>query len=254
MGQFHISYNASLDLVVVYRFFFSGLYKALFGANRQMAAKPKPYRLSTMIAAVYGGWCLVRGFVKDHFGFCKDIQFQLLQYLLDELVPLIFSFYSTIFSSGNYDMWFDAIMRFAILFIIQKRKHYDKATLCFISDILFTQTNHPDRFSLLCRALSGLSEKKVEVVHSLLRAHISEWTTAEQIRRIAHVISCLQYNIDFNEQFVPEYLRGAASHNISGLAESAGNYILEMFASVSTYYGQALRLPRGRSKRQVGFP
>jgi len=245
MGQFHISYNACLDLVVLYRFFFSGLYQALFGPNRHMAKKPKPYRLSTLIVAAYGGWCSIRQMVKDHFGFCKDVQFQLLVYLLDELVPLIYSFYTILHASGNYPMWFEAILRFVILFVAQKRRHYDKATLSFISDLLYMQEENPAIFTLFRKALAALSEKKVEVVHSLLRAHINEWSTAANIRSIAHVLSAQNFHTNFNQEFVPEYLRGASSHNISGLAT--------LFAATCDYNGQTLRLPRGRSKRQVCF-
>lgn len=96
--------------------------------------KPKPHRISTLITAAFGGWLTVRTAVLSAFGQCKDPEYVLLIFLLDELVPLMFYFYSVIFRGGDYHKWLEAMMRLALMFLIQRRRHYDKATLCQLSD------------------------------------------------------------------------------------------------------------------------
>lgn len=112
----------------------------------------------------------MRTAVCSAFGQCKDPEYVLLVFLLDELVPLVFYFYSVIFRGGNYQMWLEAMVRLALMFVIQRRRHYDKATLCQLSDHIHQMSlGIPDLQNLLEKWLNELTEKKVEVFHSLLR-------------------------------------------------------------------------------------
>ena len=54
-------------------------------------------------------------------------------------------------------------------FIIHCRRHYDKATLAQISDILRHDEVSSDHNNIATAALNVLTEKKVEVLHSVLR-------------------------------------------------------------------------------------
>ena len=116
---------------------------------------------------------VVRDVVLEKFENCKDIQYRYLLNLLDELIPLAFYFYPVIFRSGNFDLYMESLQRLALMFICQQRRHYDKATLSQISDILFHQKNVPSLFGLAKDHLNILSEKKVEIMHSLLRRYSS---------------------------------------------------------------------------------
>ena len=172
-GPFHISFNAQQNVITIYRFFFEPLYRAIFGNRKVLAKKPKPYRISTLITATFGGWLLVRDVVLNQFGTAyKNTEFVVLQHVLEEIVPLVFFFYPVVFWGGNYDEYQSALCRAAVMFIIHCRRHYDKATLCQISDMAYHETNVPT-ISLVERTiLSSLTEKKVETFHSLLRRYM----------------------------------------------------------------------------------
>jgi len=168
-GPFHVSFNAQQNVVEIYRFVFEPLYKAIFGRRKVLARKPKPFRISTLITACFGGWLLIRDNVLQHFGpVYKSTEFVLMIHLLEEVVPLVFHFYSVIFRSGNYNSYKNALVRVCLMFIIHCRRHYNKATLSQLSDLLHHETleqvNDIER-----SALNVLTEKKVEVFHSLLR-------------------------------------------------------------------------------------
>ena len=56
----------------------------------------------------------------------------------------------------------------AILFISWQRCHYNKSTLSFPSDLAYKKTFLPEYFRVKLQWLSIITEKKVEVFHSLL--------------------------------------------------------------------------------------
>ena len=64
---------------------------------------------------------MVREDVIGVFGICKDIEYLLLRYLLDDLVPLVFYFYATIHKGSRYELWQKATLRLAIMFIADNR-------------------------------------------------------------------------------------------------------------------------------------
>lgn len=168
-GPFHVSFNAQQNVVVIYRCLFEPLYKAIFGERKKLAKKPKPYRISTLITACFGGWQMIRETVLQHFGQrYKDLQYAMLLHLLDEVVPLVFYFYTVVFRGGNYDFYKSALHRMAVLFIIHCRRHYDKATLCQLSDMLHNENNQA-MHDVQRSFLNILTEKKVEIFHSVLR-------------------------------------------------------------------------------------
>ena len=177
-GPFHVSYNAQQNIVILNHAFFEQLYKAVFGPKKPLAKKPKPYRISTLITMAFGGWMVVRDVVLEKFDNCKDTEYIYLLNLLDELVPLAFYFYPVIFRSGNFDLHMEFLQHFALMFICQRGRHYDKATLSQISDILFHQKEVPSLHALSKDHLNILSEKKVEIMHSLLRRYGSTILTS----------------------------------------------------------------------------
>jgi len=75
------------------------------------------------------------------------------------------------------------LQHFALMFICQQRRHYDKATLSQISDILFHQKDEQSLHALTKDYLNILSEKKVEIMHSLLRRYSSTVLTSEHTNK-----------------------------------------------------------------------
>ena len=91
--------------------------------------KPKPHRINTLTTAAFGGWTIIRDAVLQQFGqTCKDTEHMLLLHLFDEVSPLAFYFYCTIFS-GNFDKWLAATFCMALVLItfkeeIMTKQHY----------------------------------------------------------------------------------------------------------------------------------
>lgn len=119
--------------------------------------------------AAFGGWLLIRGCVRDLFGLCKDPEYLMLVNLLDELSCFNFYFYTTFFRGGNFDTWLSSLLRASMLFINFRRRNYDKATLCQLSDTLFHISSNIDLGERIQGFLQVFTEKKVEIFHSILR-------------------------------------------------------------------------------------
>jgi len=155
---------------MLFRPFFVKLYKALFGVNKVLPQRPKSEKIAILIASAFGGWSIIRDIVKNHFGpYCKDPQYAMLLHLLDDIVPLTFYFYVVDFRGGDFDHWFDIMFKVAVQFIIYRRRNYDKATICSLSDIIYHLRSKPGFVNLVTNYLNILTEKKVEVFHSKLR-------------------------------------------------------------------------------------
>ncbi|CAH3045429.1 unnamed protein product [Porites lobata] len=220
-GPFHICLNSQEDVVANFHCFFEKLYKHSFGQRKVLPSKPKPHRISTLITTAFGGWLTVKTAVLPAFGQCKDPEYVLLVFLLDELVPLVFYFYSVIFRGGDQRKWVDAMIRLALMFIIQRRRHYDKATLCQLSDLVHQQEAIPNFQELLEQWLNELTEKKVEVFHSLLRRSVPPNATASQVQAAAKAISANRCAEDFCTWFLTNNPRGTVSEPKGPIKQSS---------------------------------
>ena len=102
MGPLHVSLNAQENVVRKFILFFKGLYQHLF--NKQLANKPKPWRVTLLLELVYGGWTIIRQPVLARLQRFKDVQFLTLINLVDNYVPLTFAIYSVYFKSNAFDL------------------------------------------------------------------------------------------------------------------------------------------------------
>ena len=142
-----------------------------------MPKKPKAHRIHTLTTAAFDGWTIIRDAVLQQFGpTCKDSEYMLLLHLLDEVLPLVFYFYCTVFRGGDFHEWLTTTFRMALVFVTFKRKNYDKATLCQLSDILYHATENKPLVDNIKAYLIAFTEKKVEVFHSVLRRFVKNET------------------------------------------------------------------------------
>lgn len=156
--------------MILFRPFFEKLYKSLFGENKVLPKRPKSEKIAVLISSAFGGWSMVQAMIKIQFGpFCKDPQYLLLLHLLDDVVPLVFYYYVVDFRGGDFDHWLKIMFRVMVQFIIFRRRNYDKATICHLSDLLFHQRTKPQLQYASTRFLNIFTEKKVEIFHSKLR-------------------------------------------------------------------------------------
>jgi len=184
-GPLHVLLNSQEDLVQVYHPWFDQLYKICFGTNNQLPQKPKPFRVSTLIAAAFGGWLQVRDIVIPFLqAIKKDPETQALLLLMEELIPLTVFYYNVYFRGGHYEQWKEATTRLGIMYIGQKRKNYDKATMSRLSDLLFEEANNRSFNNIFRDWLNVITEKKV-----------SNWEMAFRFTKLAAQYSfmLLQY-------------------------------------------------------------
>lgn len=132
--------------------------------------RPKPNKIGTLTTVASGGWSIVRDQVLQLFGpLCKDPKYMLLLHLFDELLPLLFFIYNTVFRGGDFDHWLEALLRVSLMFIMIRRRNYDKATPCQLSDVIHHLKENAEVSSTIQEFLKTLTEKKVEILHSALR-------------------------------------------------------------------------------------
>lgn len=206
--------------------------------------------MTTILAALFGGWLMVREDVLCLFGVCKDIEFLALKHLLDELTPLVFYFYATIHRGSRYELWQESIQRMAVVFIVQQRHNYNKAMLSFISDHIHHETVAPGWKNTFSSYMNVFSEKKVETFHSLLRMHCPAWTSAEQIIEIAHVLSARHFDHEFSSHFLEDTLRKRHKHNVALLAGRTANFLVTKFIQLHGHPGQSKETPVARQRRK----
>ena len=200
-GPFHVTLNAHETAVNLHRFFFAQLHKHLF--NSALPEKPKPDRVAVLVAAAFLGWIMLRSKVLNLFKLCKDIEYTCLLYLFEEVLPLLFFHYPVISRSSELGNYLSIMRRFAVLFICWKRRHYDKSTLSLLSDTVHQKLNNDKYFTMKQQMLAAITEKKVEIWHSLLRDSIERHYTAQQIRLNAQLLSVNKMQHEFCHHFVP---------------------------------------------------
>ena len=135
-GPFHVFLNLK-----IYHFILERIYKETFGSV--LPKKPKPFRISLVITAVFLAWTKLSHKVLQKFQLCKDIEYSCLLFLLDEVIPLSFFHYPVTFRSGNLDDYMLTMLKLSILFIIWQRSHYDRSTLSMLSDFCFHKQHFP---------------------------------------------------------------------------------------------------------------
>lgn len=155
-GPFHVTLNEE-DTAIVYHFLLANSYEKLF--NSPLPNKTKPFRTQITLMALLCGWLMIRKKVMETFKLCKDIEFVCVLHILDEVIPLVFFHYSVIFRSGSLDTYYSVMVRFSILFIIWERRHYNKATLSMLNDLLHQKLNFSEYIELKERWMSVITQK-----------------------------------------------------------------------------------------------
>ena len=100
---------------------------------------------------------------------------------------------STIFRGGDFNQWLDSTFRMALTILTFKRRNYDKATLCQLSDILYHSTQSRDLVDNIKLYLNVFTEKKVEVFHSVLRRFVENKNKNKKIQPWAIILLILFY-------------------------------------------------------------
>ena len=249
IGPLHISLNARECILLIYHEIFADLYTFLFGKQAKLAKKPKPWRVSLLLEIIYGGWTVVRDMILSVFGKCKDTEYLTLVNLLDSYVPLVLSIYSIVFKCNNYELYCESLLKCWIMFVVFRRRHYNKALLITLSLFQYWQENAHSMFDTVRKYLVAFDEYPVENFHSVLRARTKETDTPEQIAFKAKEIEACKHELhSFNSVFVPPRKFNYSSKKINTLKAKAAEFLTSKFESINNQSNVASQQPRVRGQ------
>ena len=161
IGPLHISLNSKEHVLLSFHPFFKNAYQHLFPSSK-FPEKPEPWCISLLLELLYGGWTLIRDTTRKVYAECKDLQYGTLLNLLDNYIPLVLSIYPVTFKSNRFTEYFNGVMRIWIMFTCLKRRHYNKATLVWIANILHWKRSDPDLYNFFKNWLTVSDEYPVE--------------------------------------------------------------------------------------------
>ena len=139
IGLLHISLNSREGVLLNFHGVFADLYTFISGKKAKLAKKPKPWRVSLLLEVIYGGWTLIRDIIFSVFYKSKDVQFLTLFNLLDSYIPLVLSIYSIAFKCNKFELFFQSLLHCWTMFVIFRRRHYNKVLLITMSTFLHWQ-------------------------------------------------------------------------------------------------------------------
>ena len=151
---------------------------------------------------------------------------------LEHVVPLIFYQYH-VFRSGDLNLYEKVMAQIAIIFICWRRRHYNKSILSFLSDFAYQCKHLPEYWWKKVSILKLVTEKKVEVWHSVLWRNTENFNDAQSIEDTAKSIAKPGFLNDFMQFFIPQYQRGHAEPNLWLIAGKTAELLLDLFWSVS---------------------
>lgn len=195
---------------------------------------------------------MVRKHIIRQFANCKDHEYVWLLYLLEDVVPLVFYQYQ-IFKSGNFDLYFNVMLRIAVLFIWWRRRDYNKCTLSWLSGADYQRSSLPHYWSTKLKWLALITEKKVEIWHSLLRAKTESYMAADQIQSTAKTLASVSFMADFVEYFCPNYLRGNAENDLTTIAGRTAQLLLDLFKKVAANAGKSKQVKIIRELNEISL-
>ena len=212
------------------------MYKEVFGGV--LPAKPKPYRLELCITSVFLAWLLIRDKVINKFGLCKDLEYTTILHLLEEVLPTAYLQY-TFFRNGNMPDYLQNMQHMAIIFIIFKRRHYDKATLSMLSDLTYQMKNNMQYVNTKSKWLALFTERKVEIWHSVLRNAVRNYFDGDIIQETARAMGSQGLASNFEQTWTPTYKRGISNTNWKGIVGKTAKFLVSCIKKIASNLGKA---------------
>ncbi|GBB94437.1 hypothetical protein RclHR1_23560002 [Rhizophagus clarus] len=98
LGPLHLSLNSREHVMIIYHSFFEQMFHFVFGKNKKLAKKPKPWRINLLLELARSGWIKIKNEVMQKFGStCKDVEYRTVIDLLDNLIPATLDVYAILF-------------------------------------------------------------------------------------------------------------------------------------------------------------
>jgi len=203
LGPLHVSLNTREQVMKIYYPFFEKLFHFVFGKSKILAKKPRPWRTNLLLELAYTAWIKIRTPIKTKFGsLCKNVEYQIVMELLDNLIPSALDIYALLFRSGSFNNYVETIFRIWTFALRWKQKNYNKAPLAFLSDLFYWEQNgHPMREAIE-KFLVHFNDYWVENMHSKIRATTSPTDNASNIQKQAYLLGMLINTVQVVATFV----------------------------------------------------
>ncbi|RHZ89707.1 hypothetical protein Glove_12g14 [Diversispora epigaea] len=112
MSPLHLSLNSLEQVVLVHHSFFEKLFHFVFGQNKKLAKKPRPWRINLLLELSICGWIKIKDQIMKKFGkTCKDIEYQITIDLLENLIPFILDIYTILFRAGLFEKYIETVFQ-----------------------------------------------------------------------------------------------------------------------------------------------
>jgi hypothetical protein len=189
IGPLHVSLNSREHVVIIHWEFFNKMFRSIFGPNKILAQKPKPWRINLLLDLLNRGWKKISHIILNKFPTnCKDVEYRMMVDLLDNIIPSTLDIYAVLFRSGSFDEYIETIIRIWSFALRWKRKNYNKAPLAFLSDYFYWKENsHPFSESIKTY-LVNFNDYYVENIHSQIRANTTTLDSASAIINDAYLL------------------------------------------------------------------
>lgn len=243
IGPLHLSLNGREFVFLKYRdAFFAPLYAHLFGEKAQLATKPKPWRISLLLAISCEAWNAIRDDIKGHFGKCKDPSYLYFLNLLDNYIPMMLDIYSQYFRGGDLKSTLSVVFRAWTFFFASRRPNYKRAPLAFLSDLLDrSKPNHPEHglYQAFAIGLPSITDYDPEHLHSRIRAAIKEYFDADRIQNVARQVEVHRHSSDLLDHFGPTSQVPYTKEKVTKLSLLAIDFLAKIFHEVAHNLGKS---------------
>ncbi|RHZ82280.1 hypothetical protein Glove_110g21 [Diversispora epigaea] len=246
LDPLHVSLNTRESCFLTFHPFFNELYKEVFGKKKNLAAKPKPWRINLLLYLAHTGWSTIKSYIFARFKHSKDLGYCTFVDLLDNLIPATLDIYTILFQGNNFNQYIETIFRLWTVMRRFGRKNYDKIMLALISDVQYwTSIQHPI-INTLRNNLWTFDEYPVENFHSLVRRYTSgKVTCGEWLRRDAMFIDYHRNDNQFAQSFAPKRSYPYTKKKLDLMTKRTAIFFLQFFEKLWINHGKAEKKMEG---------
>lgn len=160
LGPFHIWLNLATDAGIYFNHVYSCIKNRVYGGS--FSSKPTLQEVNHLNQLILATWIPIRKAVLNRFQYSKDVEYQSMFFLMEEVIPLAVLAYSTVFRSGMMQEWEEVLQRANLFFIGWHLCRYDKATLCTLTENKFLKAEFPEFYNEFSTFHNYFTEYKLQ--------------------------------------------------------------------------------------------
>ncbi|RHZ89265.1 hypothetical protein Glove_16g74 [Diversispora epigaea] len=249
LGPLHVSLNSREQIMLVHHSFFEKLFHFVFGENKKLAKKPRPWRINLLLELAKCGWIKIKNQIIQKFDkICKDIEYRTTIDLLDNLIPAVLDIYAILFRSDLFEEYVETIFRIWTFALRWKRKNYNKVPLVFLSDFFYWKDHDHPFYNVLQNHLPGFNDYFVENTHSKIRANTSSNATTDNIIKQAYVI--MNQDPIFKNTYCKTRNYPYNSPTLDFLSNKTSIFLLQYFHNLYNNLGKSVPKLNKKIKKQ----